>query len=80
MLIAILFCTPPDVQSVLNSETYYPFMNIYEYAVGSKAGATGMVSSADATRRDFSSHFAITLAHGRFFVGSTRSVLFRDRG
>ena len=44
MLIALLFCMSSDIQSALNSDTLYPFMSIYEYAVGSTAGATGMVS------------------------------------
>ena len=44
MLIALLFCMPSDIASILNSETYYPFMSIYTYAVGSKSGATAMVS------------------------------------
>lgn len=45
MLIALLFCMPNDTASIINSETLYPFMGIYEYAVGSAAGATGMVGS-----------------------------------
>lgn len=45
MLIALLFCMPTDIESVLDSETYYPFMNIYPYAVGSTKGATAMVGS-----------------------------------
>ena len=44
MLLALLFCMPSDVESVLGSDTFYPFMNIYAYAVGSKAGATAMAS------------------------------------
>ena len=43
MLLALLFCMPTDIESVLESETYYPFMNIYAYAVGSTSGATAMV-------------------------------------
>lgn len=43
-LIALLFCMPSDIQGTLDSETFYPFMSIYTYAVGSTAGATGMVS------------------------------------
>ncbi|CAD6573229.1 MAG: hypothetical protein ASARMPREDX12_005912 [Alectoria sarmentosa] len=43
MLIALLFCMPNDIQSVMNSETYYPFMSIYTYAVGSTSGATALV-------------------------------------
>lgn len=35
---------PSDINSVLGSNTYYPFMNIYAYAVGSNSGATAMVS------------------------------------
>ena len=45
MLLALLFCMPTDIESVLDSETYYPFMNIYAYAVGSTKGATAMVGS-----------------------------------
>lgn len=45
MLITLLFCMPSDIQSVLNSETYYPFMGIYTHAVGSVSGATALVSS-----------------------------------
>ena len=45
MLLARLFCMPTDIDSVLSSETYYPFMEIYAYAVGSTKGATAMVSS-----------------------------------
>lgn len=44
MLLALLFCMPSDINSVLGSNTYYPFMNIYAYAVGSNSGATAMVS------------------------------------
>ena len=44
MLLALLFCMPSDIESVLGSDTFYPFMNIYAYAVGSKAGAIAMVS------------------------------------
>ena len=47
MLIALLFCIPSDASSILNSETYYPFMSIYTYAVGSKSGATAMVSPSN---------------------------------
>ncbi|KAG7006903.1 hypothetical protein G7Y79_00012g032390 [Physcia stellaris] len=43
MLLALLFCMPTDIESVLSSKTYYPFMNIYAYAVGSTKGATAMV-------------------------------------
>ncbi|CAD6589895.1 MAG: hypothetical protein ASARMPRED_004307 [Alectoria sarmentosa] len=43
MLIALLFCMPNNIQSVMNSETYYPFMSIYTYAVGSTSGATALV-------------------------------------
>lgn len=52
MLIALLFSMPSDIQSVLNSETYYPFMSIYTYAVGSTSGATAMVSPSN----DFLGH------------------------
>ena len=44
MLLALLFCMPDDVASTLNSDTYYPFINIYAYALGSNAGATVLVS------------------------------------
>ena len=47
MLIALLFCMPSDIPSILNAETYYPFMSIYTYAVGSTTGATAMVSSSN---------------------------------
>ena len=43
MLLALLFCMPNDIESVLDSETNYPFMNIYAYAVGSTKGANAMV-------------------------------------
>ena len=45
MLIALVFCMPSNIQETLNSETYYPFMSIYTFAVGSTSGATAMVSS-----------------------------------
>ena len=45
MLLALLFCMPSDIKSILNSETYYPFMGVYTYAVGSTSGATAMVRS-----------------------------------
>ena len=35
---------PSDIKAILGSDTFYPFMDIYVYAVGSTAGATGMVS------------------------------------
>ena len=44
MLLALLFCMPSDIESVLGSDTFCPFMNIYAYAVGSNSGATAMVS------------------------------------
>ncbi|KAL8699755.1 MAG: hypothetical protein Q9201_005822 [Fulgogasparrea decipioides] len=44
MLIALLFCMPSDIQGTLDSDTLYPFMNIYTHAVGSKSGATAMAS------------------------------------
>ena len=44
MLLALVFCMPSDIGSLVESETYYPFMNIYAYAVGSNSGATAMVS------------------------------------
>lgn len=40
---------PNDIQSVMNSETYYPFMSIYTYAVGSTSGATALVSPSQFT-------------------------------
>ena len=43
MLIALLFCIPSDITDVLNTDTLYPFMDIYAYAVGSNTGATAMV-------------------------------------
>ena len=43
MLIALLFCIPSDIPDLLNTDTLYPFMNIYAYAVGSNSGATAMV-------------------------------------
>lgn len=45
MLIALMFCMPADISSTLDSDTYYPFMTIYQYAVGSSTGATAMVST-----------------------------------
>lgn len=44
MLLALLFYMPSDIGSVLSSNIYCPFMNIYAYAVGSNTGATAMVS------------------------------------
>ena len=44
MTIALLFCMPSDIPDTLDAVTFYPFMSIYTYAVGSKAGATAMVS------------------------------------
>ncbi|KAM0800484.1 amino acid transporter-like protein [Usnea florida] len=44
MLLSLLFCMPSDIDSILNSETYYPFMGVYTYAVGSTSGATAMAS------------------------------------
>ena len=49
MLLALLFCMPSDIESIVNSETYYPFMGIYTYAVGSTSGAAAMVSSLSPT-------------------------------
>lgn len=43
MLIALLFCMPSDIAGTLDAVTFYPFMSIYTYAVGSTAGATAMV-------------------------------------
>ena len=48
MLLALVFCMPSDIDSLVQSETYYPFMNIYAYAVGSNSGATAMVSFSPA--------------------------------
>lgn len=45
MIIALLFCMPSDIPDTLNTVTFYPFMSIYTYAVGSTSGATAMVSS-----------------------------------
>ena len=45
MIIALLFCMPSDIPDTLDAVTFYPFMSIYTYAVGSTAGATAMVSS-----------------------------------
>lgn len=61
MLLALLFCMPNDINSVLTSNTYYPFMNIYAYAVGSNAGATAMVSPSIDPRRSEASNNAIFL-------------------
>ena len=46
MLLALLFVQPDDIQSTLNSETYYPFMNIFAFATRSDAGATALVGYA----------------------------------
>ena len=46
MLIALLFCMPSDIQGILGSDTFYPFISVYVYAVGSTAGATAMVSQS----------------------------------
>ena len=43
MIIALLFCMPSDIPDTLEAVTFYPFMSIYTYAVGSTAGATAMV-------------------------------------
>lgn len=43
MIIALLFCMPSDISDLLEAVTFYPFMTIYTYAVGSLAGATAMV-------------------------------------
>lgn len=45
MLVALLFCMPSDIAGTLEAVTFYPFMSIYSFAVGSNAGATAMVSS-----------------------------------
>ena len=42
-LITLLFFMSSDLQTTLDSGTLYPFLNEYVYAVGSTAGATGMV-------------------------------------
>ena len=44
MLIALMFCMPSDIPETLEAVTFYPFMSIYSYAVGSDRGATAMVS------------------------------------
>ena len=44
MMIALMFCMPTDIAGTLDAVTFYPFMSIYSYAVGSTAGATAMVS------------------------------------
>ena len=44
MVIALMFCMPSDISNTLNSDTYYPFMSMYTYAVGSVSGGTAMVS------------------------------------
>ena len=46
MLIALMFCMPSDIAETLDAVTFYPFMSIYSYAVGSDRGATAMVSSS----------------------------------
>ena len=43
MLLVLLFCQPDDIQATLGSETYYPFISIYAYAVGSDSGANALV-------------------------------------
>ena len=45
MIIALMFCMPSDIPETLETVTFYPFMSIYAYAVGSDRGATAMVSS-----------------------------------
>ena len=44
MLVALMFCMPSDIPETLEAVTFYPFMSIYSYAVGSDRGATAMVS------------------------------------
>ena len=44
MLLALVFCMPSDIPQTLEAVTFYPFMSIYSYAVGSDRGATAMVS------------------------------------
>ena len=44
MLLALLFCQSDDIQATLDSETYYPFISIYAYAVQSNSGGTALVS------------------------------------
>lgn len=52
MLLALLFCMPSDLESILGLGVTYPFMNIFAYGGGSKAGATALVSrSSDPLRR-----------------------------
>ncbi|MCJ1452316.1 hypothetical protein MMC28_002658 [Mycoblastus sanguinarius] len=50
MLIALVFCMPSNIQETLNSETYYPFMSIYTFAVGSTSGATAMACIVTVTQ------------------------------
>ena len=47
MIIALMFCMPSDIGETLEAVTFYPFMSIYQYAVGSNAGATAMVGSSN---------------------------------
>ena len=46
MLVALMFCMPSDIPETLEAVTFYPFMSIYSYAVGSDRGATAMVRSS----------------------------------
>lgn len=61
MILALLFCMPSDIPDTLDAVTYYPFMSIYTYAVGSKAGATAMVSPKHLTH-SLHDKFAMTNA------------------
>ncbi|KAF4630595.1 hypothetical protein G7Y89_g7543 [Cudoniella acicularis] len=42
ILLALLFCMPNDVNAVLNDITLFPFIGIFQYAVGSQAGGTAL--------------------------------------
>ena len=44
MLLALLFCMPNDIEPILGSPTGFPFIGIFQYATGSDAGATALVS------------------------------------
>lgn len=44
MLLALLFSMSADVKGTINSNPDYPFVGMYQYAVGSAAGASAMVS------------------------------------
>ena len=74
MLLALLFCMPSDIHSIVNSETYYPFMGIYTYAVGSTSGATAMVRSRISCRGASSS--LNTLCTCQTFCQTTQTVVY----